>query len=342
MSTGDSIVEVRVPTFRRPQLLKRALSSLVAQSYPAWKAIVLDDSPQKEGEAVVREIGDARICYKPNNTNLGPDRNLNQAFRKAPYFDASCYFCILEDDNRFLPGLLAANVEALRQSRCGVMLRNQRCFYMDDSGMDILLPKTTLGSNGEEGVYQPLHFIPRMLFNNGLSNGALFWQRDCRTDFEIHFPTVTSVHQEQFRSWFLDEPVYFAAVPLSLFNASPARWSGPVRKKHDRLVNRGDLSIAHHVLKKLDAAGLEKARCIAEEAGGLEAFHRILVSNFRWPGTAPFAEWRRFPLVALKATLLTVLYPDPYAELFKRHPRPLGMGTEGPQSEGDRPRSSLR
>ena len=45
--------EVRVPTYRRPELLERCLKSLIAQTHENWRAIVLDDSPEREGEAVL-------------------------------------------------------------------------------------------------------------------------------------------------------------------------------------------------------------------------------------------------------------------------------------------------
>src|SRR5579862_1131830 len=43
--TMHGTVEIRVPTFRRPELLRRALASVIGQTYPDWRCIVLDDSP---------------------------------------------------------------------------------------------------------------------------------------------------------------------------------------------------------------------------------------------------------------------------------------------------------
>lgn len=71
-----SLCEVRIPAYKRPDLLRRALSSLVVQSYPNWQAIVLDDSPDKEALNVIRSFEDDRILYKPNEKNLGVLKNI--------------------------------------------------------------------------------------------------------------------------------------------------------------------------------------------------------------------------------------------------------------------------
>jgi glycosyltransferase involved in cell wall biosynthesis len=72
-------VEVRVPTYKRPRLLRRALLSLCSQTHANWTCIVMDDSLEREGEKVCADINDPRITYSPNNANLGICENLNNA-----------------------------------------------------------------------------------------------------------------------------------------------------------------------------------------------------------------------------------------------------------------------
>jgi glycosyltransferase involved in cell wall biosynthesis len=48
MESGMSLCEVRIPTYKRPDLLKRALSNLRKQTYDNWQAIAFDDSPEQE------------------------------------------------------------------------------------------------------------------------------------------------------------------------------------------------------------------------------------------------------------------------------------------------------
>src|SRR6266404_5450662 len=97
--------EIRVPTYRRPALLKRALDSLLAQEERDWVAFVYDDSPDRESESAISKFNDRRIHYLSNSRMLGAAGNIDQAFRKQPLSDAR-FFAILEDDNLFLPHFL--------------------------------------------------------------------------------------------------------------------------------------------------------------------------------------------------------------------------------------------
>ena len=56
-----ALCEIRVPTYRRPELLERAMRSLQAQTQRDWVALVMDDSPEREGAQAVKKLGDGRI-----------------------------------------------------------------------------------------------------------------------------------------------------------------------------------------------------------------------------------------------------------------------------------------
>ncbi len=48
-----STVEVRITTYKRPDLLKRCLNSLLGQTFQDWQAYIFDDSPDQEGKTVL-------------------------------------------------------------------------------------------------------------------------------------------------------------------------------------------------------------------------------------------------------------------------------------------------
>jgi glycosyltransferase involved in cell wall biosynthesis len=63
-----------VVTFRRPSLLAETVSSLLSQTRPPDRVLVVDNgaSGPAPAEAVVRGLGDGRIVYHPMSENLGP------------------------------------------------------------------------------------------------------------------------------------------------------------------------------------------------------------------------------------------------------------------------------
>lgn len=98
------IFEIRVPTYNRPDLLRRALESLRAQTYPNWIAAVYDDA--WAGEETVRAIADDRIRYRRNPQKLGACENIDKCFNPASVSDGTHGY-VLEDHNFSLPGFFS-------------------------------------------------------------------------------------------------------------------------------------------------------------------------------------------------------------------------------------------
>lgn len=107
------MIEIRIPTFKNPALLRRALSSLEEQTLPSWRGVVLEDSPGNEGLPVVESISDSRIEHRECRSNRGLVQNLQRAFSPKPFFKESRYACVLEDDNYFRPTFLEHAIESL-------------------------------------------------------------------------------------------------------------------------------------------------------------------------------------------------------------------------------------
>src|SRR5689334_19059476 len=114
------LVEIRVPTFNRPRLLRRALESLLAQSYSNWTAIVLDDGDAARTAAVLEEFGDSRLVHRPNEERFGAARNIAQSFSRTPYLGAS-HFGVLEDDNFWYPTFLARNLQVMAEQDVSIV-----------------------------------------------------------------------------------------------------------------------------------------------------------------------------------------------------------------------------
>ena len=76
----NGLVQVRTPTYRRPEALRRALGSLIAQSWPHWVADVCDDDPEQAGRAVVEALGDDRIRYHHNTPQRYASSNIDACF----------------------------------------------------------------------------------------------------------------------------------------------------------------------------------------------------------------------------------------------------------------------
>ncbi len=98
---------------RRPEMVERALKSVVAQTYQDWNLVVVDDSPADyEYRDDVRKMvegwaeKDSRICYVQHDRNYGVSHARNTALEIARNTqDGGGYEFIayLDDDDEWLP-----------------------------------------------------------------------------------------------------------------------------------------------------------------------------------------------------------------------------------------------
>jgi len=74
---GLPIVTVLFPTHKRPEKLRRAIQSVLAQTYTSLKIIVLDNASNDETPEVVRNCmkNDSRVVYYAHEENIGITEN---------------------------------------------------------------------------------------------------------------------------------------------------------------------------------------------------------------------------------------------------------------------------
>src|SRR5689334_25352778 len=97
MEHGDPepLVSVVIPTYNRPDYLREALSSVVAQRYRNLEIIVQDNASPADIAAVVESFHDPRIRFIRNAENIGQFANFVTVFRRAT---GKYVACISDDD----------------------------------------------------------------------------------------------------------------------------------------------------------------------------------------------------------------------------------------------------
>lgn len=219
------LVEVRIPTYKRNDMLSACLDSLISQTWSHWKAIIFDDANDSETRRLVLSKGDSRLTYKPNPVRVGAAANLNQCFQTRGYIRDSVYACCLEDDNWLYPCALESNIETLESEDVHIMMRNQDIFVRSNVGVAHTSKTTLFKWFNESRQYEPVELAARTIFYTGISNGALFWRTDSNSDLQDPYSVIDPSLQEYIRCWQIVEPVY---VRLD----SSLAYSDPVEKTH--------------------------------------------------------------------------------------------------------------
>jgi glycosyltransferase involved in cell wall biosynthesis len=237
------MIEVRVPTFRRPVMLRRALLSLLAQTHQEWNAIVMDDSSLCEAESVVRGLADPRIHYAANRQNLGRVRNLNRAFRQEAFFEYSSHACVLEDDNWYDPPILQENLRAITKNRLAVLARNYRMVDVYPDGREVPIQKEPLREL-YGGTARSIPLKERALesfFNFGLGNLCYFWDLNRSLDLSME-KEIFHVHvAETGRAVSFDEDCWYEPDALATFSRFVSKSATP---SSERPANQDEARLA--------------------------------------------------------------------------------------------------
>jgi glycosyltransferase involved in cell wall biosynthesis len=217
--TGVPVVEIRIPTFNRPGLLRRALESLLAQSHSNWRAIILDDGNIEPTRALLDDLHEPRIVHRPNERHLGAAGNIGQSFSGIPYVGGT-HFAVLEDDNFWYPAFLARTVEIMSRHDVSIVQSNQWIEeVVTDGEPGTVLSATALGDCHAEGRWSADQFKIPMLWRLPISNSGLCWRLGARSDLRAD-DILDPVLQEWVRAYRIVDPVYFLSDPIGVWRAN--------------------------------------------------------------------------------------------------------------------------
>lgn len=111
----DPLVTVVIPTWNRRALVAEAVKSVIAQTYPRWEIVVVDDGSTDGTAEHLDALGEARlrVLPSPRSGNLGRLRNRGAAAGSGEFI------AFLDSDDHWLPQKLELQVKALKEAGAG-------------------------------------------------------------------------------------------------------------------------------------------------------------------------------------------------------------------------------
>jgi GT2 family glycosyltransferase len=162
-----------IPTYRRPDLLRRAIESVLAQSYRGLEVLVVDDASGDSTAEVVAAIAasDSRVRYvcQPRNLGMMPNQASAVEMVRTPFFT------ILNDDDLLAPEFFSHALEAFDQHPSARVFVG-RLLYWD---MEIPARTRTLYAFGRQGLYPaPTAFIEVLRNSQNHTWTSMMFRRD--------------------------------------------------------------------------------------------------------------------------------------------------------------------
>lgn len=127
-------VAVVIPVYRAEETLIRCVSSLFSQTYPHWRAYLVDDCSPDGSRALMREFEkkDPRIVCLYAERNGGVSRARNAALERAEA-DGFDYLAFLDSDDRWDGCMLERLLDEARRTDAQIVQCEYRSFFPDGS-----------------------------------------------------------------------------------------------------------------------------------------------------------------------------------------------------------------
>lgn len=110
----DGLVSIIMPSWNTAALIGESIRSVLAQTYPNWELIIVDDCSTDDTDAVVASFADERIRYIKNERNCGAALTRNLALREA----RGEWIAFLDSDDLWTPDKLEKQIAFMRENDC--------------------------------------------------------------------------------------------------------------------------------------------------------------------------------------------------------------------------------
>ena len=110
----EDLVSIIMPSYNTAKFISETITSVLAQTYPNWELIIVDDCSTDDTDAVIRPyLADDRIRYIKNEENSGAAVSRNRALREAK----GKWIAFLDSDDLWLPEKLEKQIAFMEKNR---------------------------------------------------------------------------------------------------------------------------------------------------------------------------------------------------------------------------------
>jgi glycosyltransferase involved in cell wall biosynthesis len=212
-SNKQPVVRVYMPTYRRSDLLKRALNSLLAQTFTDWVCEIHNDCPgDDEPGKIVAAADDSRLTMIEHASNLGGTSTFNSFFRvcREPYMS------ILEDDNWWEPTFLEEMISTMNSyPEVSIAWSNMNVWEEQFGGTWVQTGRQVSPTTPNQSPALHQWGEPAQAFGALHSNGAMLARTEGIERYVI--PQIEFSFIESFRERTFPWPLLFVPKPLANF-----------------------------------------------------------------------------------------------------------------------------
>lgn len=130
------LVSIAMPIYNVEGTLRRAINSIIGQSYTNWELIIVDDGSTDGSLAIAKSFTDSRIRIFSDGVNKGISFRLNQAIDTA----RGSYFARMDGDDISFPKRIERQVEFLNSNKQIDLLGSNIVIFKGNGCLQGILP----------------------------------------------------------------------------------------------------------------------------------------------------------------------------------------------------------
>ena len=229
LGTNKPLVSVGIPTFNRPEGLRRTLALICNQTYSNLEILVSDNASYgSETECVVRETSarDPRIKYFRQPTNIGSLANFSFVLAKA----SGDYFMWASDDDEW-DGSFIETCLAASSPSCSVMPKFSTIFrtrnIYEENPIPLLSPDAKLFENVKNYFS---NMQPSLFYGLHPRKSILFTLKCAYFDFYDCYVVLRVILESNFRT--IDQSLYSAGVDAPTYEVKYAAAGSGMPRLH--------------------------------------------------------------------------------------------------------------
>jgi len=239
-------VSIILPTYNRAALIAKAVHSVLAQTFPDFELIIVDDASTDNSEDVIKHIADSRIRYIVHEENRGGAAARNTGIKTA----AGTFIGFQDSDDQWLPDKLAMQVRAFRSSGTGTGAVYTGCRRQEGPDMTYIPSQEIRQKSGDLRV--------QLLRGNFITLPSLLIKKECLETVGIFDERLLRLHDwdllirisMHYDFVFIDEPLVvssFTPESISSREDSLLQASEIILEKHrDEFRRYKKISASHH------------------------------------------------------------------------------------------------
>jgi len=124
----NDLVSIITPSYNTARFIAETINCVLAQTYPDWEMIIVDDCSTDDTDTVVGSFTDPRIRYLKNEKNSGAAISRNRALREAK----GKWIAFLDSDDLWEPEKLEKQIAFMERNGYHFSYTNYR--EIDDDG----------------------------------------------------------------------------------------------------------------------------------------------------------------------------------------------------------------